>query len=61
MSTPIATIGFAPTFKVGFAPSIPVTRVSFTPVDHISFTHGFVFAKKITMTNSTIVCNYYMP
>jgi hypothetical protein len=54
MSTPIVAIGFAPTIEVGFAPSVHVTRVSFTPVNRISFTLGFVFAKKIAMTDSTI-------
>jgi hypothetical protein len=61
MSTPIAAIGFAPTIEVGFAPSVHVTRVSFTPIDRISFTLGFVFAKKIAMTNSTVACKCSMP
>jgi hypothetical protein len=53
MSTPIATIGFAP--------NVLVTRVSFTHVDHISFTLRFVFAIFFAMTDLTIACNCSMP
>jgi hypothetical protein len=60
MSTPITTLGFAPTIEVGFAPSAFVIKVSFTLVDRISFTLGFVFAKKHFMTDLTITCNYSM-
>jgi hypothetical protein len=57
----IVAIGFGPTVKVGFALSVPITKVSFTHVDHISFTFGFVFAKKIAMTNSIVACNCSIP
>jgi hypothetical protein len=60
MSTPIATIGFAPTIEIGFASSVHVTIVSFTPIDHISFTFKFLFAKKFTVTISTIACKCSM-
>jgi hypothetical protein len=61
MSIPIAAIGFAPIVEIGFAPSVHINRISFTSVDRISFTLGFVFVKKISMTNLTVACNCSMP
>ncbi len=67
---PLCCLGFevisnlvmlTPIVVVGFAPSVHVTRVSFTLVNCILFTLGFVFAKLLAMTGSTIACNCSMP
>ncbi len=67
---PLCCLGFevisnlvmlTPIVVVGFAPSVHVTRVSFTLVNCILFTLGFVFAKLLAMTGSTIACNCLMP